>query len=159
MPVEIIMDDPRMIALPAAGRGMLFNLIWHFWITECRSLPKSNAELFAIAGAHPSTWVKFKSEIIAIISDAAPALIKWREDRKKARLALATIRERGSGALTLAKLNRQASREREARAIVAPGAELGTPITPRLSEKERATRISAPPVKAKISKGFVDRKG
>lgn len=74
MPVEEIIDHPGFIALPAAGRGMLFTLILYLWQTGFRELPTAENELLTISRAHFPTWFKHKVEIKKILSDLSPTL-------------------------------------------------------------------------------------
>lgn len=74
MPIEDRIDDPRAIALPAAGYGMLTRLCEHFWSTECRSLSMDDDTLFGIVRGHRPTWRGHKAEIVAIFSDMRPRL-------------------------------------------------------------------------------------
>jgi hypothetical protein len=74
MPIEDRIDDPRAIALPAAGYGMLTRLCEHFWSTECRSLSMDDDTLFGIVRGHRPTWRGHKAEILAIFNDLRPRL-------------------------------------------------------------------------------------
>lgn len=78
MPVEALLDDPRALALPAAGFGMLCRILLHFWQTECVDLP---GHLESIARAHKPTWRVHGKGIEAILSDLIPAIRRARELR------------------------------------------------------------------------------
>lgn len=74
LPIEPIIDHPRYIALPAAGAGILWRLIVHFWQTDCAPLPTQDDQLVAIARAHKPTWCAWKEDVLLIFNDVAPAL-------------------------------------------------------------------------------------
>ena len=66
LPVELLLDNPACLRLPAAGFGMLMRLALHYWQTDCRELPKSDHELQSIVRAQRPTWFGHRVEIMAI---------------------------------------------------------------------------------------------
>jgi hypothetical protein len=74
MPIEDLIDHPRAIALPIAGRGMVFELCTHFWKSECRSFPMDEDTIRGIVRAHRPTFRSHKAEILAIFADIRPRL-------------------------------------------------------------------------------------
>lgn len=75
LPVESIIDHPGFIAMPAAGRGMLFTIILFHWQTGFRSIEIKGHLLFATARAHPTTWFHHKDEIMNILNDVKDELM------------------------------------------------------------------------------------
>lgn len=97
LPVQGIIDNPRFIALPAAGRGMLMTLVLYYWQTECVPLPTKGSEIFCIMRTHPSTWATHKDTILQIFNDVKPELDKYFQLRKTRYAVLADIGDRGRG--------------------------------------------------------------
>lgn len=105
MPVETIIDHPDFIAMPAAGRGILFSLLTHFWSTECRPLPKSDRELRSIGRAHVPTWKHWGASVLKVFNDVRPVLESYKNirDMKATTLSLLgqkTTSKRRAQALT-----------------------------------------------------------
>jgi uncharacterized protein YdaU (DUF1376 family) len=82
MPIEWLVDDPDVLALPVAGMGILMRLVGYFWATNCRPLPVADHELRGIARAHYATWKQWRDEILKIIERARPELEGYYEARK-----------------------------------------------------------------------------
>jgi uncharacterized protein YdaU (DUF1376 family) len=74
MPVAEVFLHPAYRALSAAGRGMVWSLLEHYWLSECRELPKNQTELFTLARSHRMVWSMHRDEIIGIINDVEPIL-------------------------------------------------------------------------------------
>ena len=144
MPVEALLDHPVRMSLPSAARGMLDDLLFHFWRTECRPLPKDDASLFAISHAHRPTWVHHRKDILKIFHEIAPEMERWR-----------TWRDASLAPLTAA---------REARQAAARAHRLGnrdTVVTPRLGAQSRQKRAESrlnalESIAADVDKRFAD---
>lgn len=98
-PLLLVLRNPKVVALPVAGLGMLFRILGYLWETELRPLPKAEGELFTIARAHRPTWAHHKLEILAILSEVVPELQAHIEtwQRKKAALKAFTAKVRRGG--------------------------------------------------------------
>jgi hypothetical protein len=110
MPIEGLIDHPKAIALPAAGKGMLFQLVAHFWLTECQPLPATDGALFAIARAHRPTWSEHRVAIKAVLADVLPQLAKafnLYQHRRSVLLAVGTKGHSAARLKALAKANAQ----------------------------------------------------
>jgi hypothetical protein len=81
MPVKGLLRHPEFIALPSAGRGMLFSLLLHFWSTELRPLPTADDRLCGIAQGHRPTWRTHKDAILRIFKDIRPDLEVYYKQR------------------------------------------------------------------------------
>jgi len=106
MPIEDLLDHPRAIALPSAGRGMLFDLIAHFWLTECKPLPTDNESLRAIVRAHKPTWRNHEADIRAVIADLQPLLAQAWRNRAAIKDQLRHLSARRHGKAKLERLTR-----------------------------------------------------
>lgn len=82
MPIEDLAHHPIRMAMPSAARGMLDTLIFHFWLTECRPLPKDYNTLMSLAHAHKPTWIRHHNEIMQVFNELAPDLERWRDWRE-----------------------------------------------------------------------------
>jgi hypothetical protein len=74
MPIEDLRDAPRMLALPSAGRGMTYDIVTHFWATECRPFPMTPETVYEIVRGHRPTFRRHQAEILAIFADLRPRL-------------------------------------------------------------------------------------
>lgn len=94
MPIEAIVDSPDFIAMPSAARGILFGLLVHFWLTDCRPLPISDRELRSIGRAHVPTWKHWRGAVLATFEAVRPELeaYKRQRDTKANGLAIAAMR-------------------------------------------------------------------
>jgi hypothetical protein len=104
IPLEGLIDNPDFIAMPAAGRGILFSLVLHFWLTECRSLPTADHELRNIARAHAPTWRHWKAQVLKVFGNIRPSLEAYYSARENkaanlSRLGQRTISLRKAAAL------------------------------------------------------------
>ncbi len=104
MPVEGLISNPDFIAMPAAGRGILFSIVLHFWLTECRALPTADHELRNIGRAHAPTWRHWKAQVLKVFRDIRPTLEAYYSARENkaanlSRLGQRTISLRKAAAL------------------------------------------------------------
>src|SRR5208337_3141001 len=95
MPIADLWFDPRLMALPSAGYGIVRRLLDHFWMTECRPLPISVVDLRAVARANPPTWRAHEATILAILHDFCPELEHQYHVRVKRRSLLAHLAAKG----------------------------------------------------------------
>ena len=107
LPVQGIIDNPRFIGLPVAGRGILMTLVLHYWQTECEPLPEGGSELFSIARCHSTTWSNHRNTILRIFNEVKPELDKYFQLRKTRYAVLADIGDRGRGIQRLKALARK----------------------------------------------------
>jgi uncharacterized protein YdaU (DUF1376 family) len=136
MPIEPLIDNPRFLALPVAGRGILITLCLHFWQTECAAMPIDKDQLFTIARAHKPTWQTYRIEIMKIFelwSTIAKRDWQARINRRANLLAL------GDKARSFAALNHLRKHNAPAYATAAP--DLNIVISPKRST------TSPPPIR------------
>ena len=100
-PIELLARHSAAMALPSAGFGMVTRILIHFWLTDCRPLPKGVADLCGIARAHKPTFSNHRHEIMLIINDLCPILkekhkLYWSRMAKLARLADSTNAKRAA---------------------------------------------------------------
>jgi hypothetical protein len=81
LPVQGIFENPDYIALPVAGRGMLWSLFEHFWRTDCKPLPIADDQLFAVARAHRPTWRHHRETILRIFNASQAELAAYKHAR------------------------------------------------------------------------------
>lgn len=72
MPVGELFDNPAYITLPVGGRGMLLSMCEYFWRGACKSFPRDDDQLFAIARAHRPTWRHHKATILDVFNAWRP---------------------------------------------------------------------------------------
>ena len=134
MPVEDIVDNPRVLVLPAAAYGILVRLLVHFWRSECRPLPKAAHELQSIARAHRPTWRIWSNEILAILDELKPVFIKDKARRDNMFETLRIWRDRANAGSRAKKLESRA-----------PAALQTIPemLTPKRRQDKRAESIAA----------------
>jgi uncharacterized protein YdaU (DUF1376 family) len=94
LPVESILYHPDFIAMPAAGAGILFRLVLHFWQTECRPLPAADHELRSIARAHAPTWRHWRAQVLSVFDAVRPALEGYYELRLNKKTTLSRLAHR-----------------------------------------------------------------
>lgn len=146
LPVQGIIDNPRFIALPAAGRGMLMTLVLYYWQTECVPLPTKGSEIFCIIRAHTSTWATHKDVVMSIFNEVKPELDKYFQERKTRYAVLADIGDRGRGIQRLKALaGKQVTHG--AREETAPAREANPTERPARPE-ERGARARVAPGKS-----------
>jgi hypothetical protein len=75
--LEPLLDAPQWYALSATACGMARRIVIHYWISGCRDLPRSDAELRGIALA-PSgfAWKSAKPLIDELLAAVLPNLAK-----------------------------------------------------------------------------------
>ena len=115
LPVQPILDNPTYKALPAAGVGILFRLVAHWWETDLRPLPIADHDLRAISRAHLNTWKEHKADILQAIAAIQPELAAYHAWRSQGRERL-RIASYNGGAANAAR----ASAKRIAASIPAP---------------------------------------
>ena len=142
LPMDVLFDDPRFVVMTPAARGMAWNLVWHFWLSECAPLPKDDDRLFVLAQAHRPTWRNYKPAILAILADALPELHKRRERSRAQSLHLQRLGNKGASSTALKALRKSA-----------PLVDVAAPIAPTT----RQTPKQAPAPMPRESGGFVDR--
>jgi len=120
MPIADLWFDPRLMALPSAGYGIVMRLLLHFWITECRPLPANKGELRSLARAYPATWRPHEATIIAILHDFCPELSSKYDAHMRKRTRLAEMGAKGNEA-----------RERAQRRAAETGTRLGAVLPKR----------------------------
>jgi hypothetical protein len=118
MPIEGLIDHPVARDLPAAAFGMLSRLCLHFWAAECRPLPKSEDELFAIARAHRPTWRRWKAQILKAFEDIRPELERYFQLRESKGTTLRLLSDRGYAARMRKRLQDSAERQRAAGVVL-----------------------------------------
>lgn len=133
-PLEAVYDSPLFLILPAAARGMAMNLIWHFWVTDCRPLPAHDAQRFSISQGHSSTWGSHRQEIRAALDAILPELIRRRARRHDKLNKLKRLSQKS------AAMARRRALEKAAK--VSP-LECSSSPAPILREDKRATRRAA----------------
>jgi hypothetical protein len=94
MPVAGLIDHPDFIAFGSAARGMIVTLLLFYWQSECKPLPKGNADLFAICRAWPVTWHKHREEILKVFNDIKPELDRYFAERKAKKTTLEIVSAR-----------------------------------------------------------------
>ena len=137
---------PEIIALPSIVSGALLRLVVHWYLTDCRELPKADHELAAIARAHRTTWRKYNADILRLFGELRTELLAI-EARRVANYAhLDRIRDRGIATKKLKTLQK---------AMANPVDPFAKVIAPRLSIEKRAAQVSEPSPAPR--NGFVDR--
>jgi hypothetical protein len=107
MPVDEVYLHPEFIRMPAAGRGMLFTLLLHYWLTDCAPLPTSMSEFFAICRPSPRVWDSHKETMLRIFNAVAPGMAAELEYKKMRRAVIREMGERGRGVQRLRALARK----------------------------------------------------
>lgn len=148
MPIEELIDHPRVILLPVAAFGMLTKVLMRFWAGECKRRHGSPAELFAWSEAHRATFSSHKQELQAILADLYPLYEhKWAVRLQKnegVRLLLA----RASAAKARRRLEKKLASPETA--VAAESARLSQSVSPA----RRQGRVAASP--AQQGGGFRD---
>jgi hypothetical protein len=141
MPIHIVAEHPRALALNSAGFGMLMRLVAHYWLTEGAPLPASDHGLFAVARAHKPTWYRDRETIKAILADIIPQLDRARETREARYEGLARLRDRS---LSMSRVKTMARK--------APGAIDPAPVV----QPKRKQANREPAIKPSIDSGWQD---
>lgn len=156
MPIEIVARHPAVLALSAAGFGMLMRLSIHFWQTECRPLPTGDNELYCIARAHRPTWRRYKTSILRILADVKPELERAWTSRQNRRNNVLRLGQRGA---SMRALN---ARKKDTQISTLAGRENSDPIgaagfAPKRPEIHRAQDNGASPLKPTPRGGFTEK--
>ena len=104
LPVEGIIDHPDVLALPAAGLGILMRLVLHFWQTECRLLPVADHELRSIGRAHAPTWRHWKPVVLSVFDAIKPELEAYLALRQTKGTTIQMLGKRGASKAKLQAL-------------------------------------------------------
>ena len=121
IPFVKVLDDRRVIALPPAGFGCLWRILFHYWLTGCEPLSESEDRLFVIAQAPRATWRWHRDTILAVCKDYTPYLAHEFEVRSSRRSLLHRLNEKGA-AKRVQQLRERHRQQREASSL---------PVTPR----------------------------
>jgi hypothetical protein len=143
MPVESLFHHPAYVALPAAGRGMLFSMCEHFWRSACHERPTDEDQLFSIARAHRPTWRRHRATILEIFDAWAPVAARYHDTRTKRLAGLRIAAQTSVGARRLKVLKAGANGSGNITATAPPP--LPVDISPRrLAPGLRATAPKKP---------------
>ena len=129
--------------MPVAARGILLNILLHFWVTECEPLPKDDLQLRYIARSHPPTWRAHCGKVLAVFEALRPDMEAYLERRKRGFIQLSVAGQRGGSrtATQLSKLYRLAGVSKQAAEEAA-----GIRTMPRERERgEKGTAAEGPP--------------
>ena len=136
-PLHLLIDNPRALALSAAGFGMLSRLICHYWMTDCKALPSSSDELRCIMRAHFATFRAYRLELLSIFAELEPELERSFRAYQNRRENTLRLGQRGNAIRKLKAIERQASR--------APASELRPPSSPhKLRPPAPASELPSP---------------
>ena len=139
MPIEALVDHPLAMTLPAAGFGILFRLLMHFWLSECRELPKSDRELRSIGRAHVPVWKAYKADIFECFEAIKPSMVAYLHERVTKANGLRIAARAGQAA-------------RKARSVATHIAE-ASPATEMLTSPQReANAVARPAGRAKTKR-------
>lgn len=155
MPIEKLANHPEAMTLSAAGFGILMRLSLHFWLSECRPLPKVKDELFSIGRAHRPTWRRWKPCILRILAEITPDLERnWRA-RENRRDNLSRMSERSASKRALNALRQEAHASPGGAEPANRGAIVN--LTPRRTEAKTAGTPALTP-QGTQQKGFTERR-
>ena len=136
-PLHLLIDNPRALALSAAGFGMLSRLICHYWMTDCKALPSSNDELRCIMRAHFATFRTYRLELLSIFAELEPELERSFRAYQNRRDNVLRLAQKGHATLRLKAIEKRASRS--------PAPELRPPSSPhRLRPPAPASELPSP---------------
>lgn len=140
--MHLVVQHPRVIAISAAGYGILWRLLTHFWLTEARPLPESVNELYSIARAHKPSWAAHRDDIQAILRDVLPEIAAWRVKRIAAKAHLRRIMTQGGK--TSGEKRREARDRAQGLPALAPEVSTPAPVLPvrRHSKREESYRAA-----------------
>lgn len=156
MCAQLVWDHPAYVALPCAGRGMLWALLEHWWRSDCRPRPKDEDQLFGVMRAHRPTFRVYKTLILSIFDEVAPKIERDMRWRQGARVKLA---ERGrEGAAKRAATAATARIEKSFPTTASASAGL-LPVKDRAPEAPQPRTITPKPHDTKSTRGgtFRDR--
>jgi hypothetical protein len=120
MPIHLVMEDARALALHAAGAGMLARLAIHYWLTDCHPLPRSDYALCQLARAHKPTWYQERGTIRAILNDVLPLLAFERKQRQTREDNLSRLRDKSASVRRLQTTTRKAHAATDPAPVVQP---------------------------------------
>ena len=126
-PLHIVAHHPGALALNSAGFGMLWRIVMHYWLTDCRPLPETDGALFCIARAHKPTWFANRTELKAILADILPELARQAEIRAQKMAQIRRIGQKGHSVMRARTLQKQALIGIE---------QTATPIQPKSNARE-----------------------
>lgn len=145
MPVDEVYLHPDFIALSSSGRGTVFTLLLHYWLSDCAPLPTAPNELFAVCRPSPRVWNTHKHIILRIFNDVSPGMAKSLAEKKRRREMIHDLGERGRGVQRLRALAKKQVTH-GAREEAAPAREANPTERPARPE-ERGTRARVAPGK------------
>jgi hypothetical protein len=125
-PIDLLARHSAALALPSAGFGMVTRLLIHYWLTDCRPLPKGIADLCAIARAHKPTFSNHRQDIMLIINDLAPILKIRHESYWQRRNNLSALANTTNAKRALRRAEKMATQQ--AQGMPAPQAPKRAPI-------------------------------
>jgi hypothetical protein len=141
MPIHLVANHPRALALNSAGYGMLMRLVGHYWLTECHPLPTTDHQLLVLARAHKPTWYQERETIKAILEDLKPQFERAYERRLEMRDNLSRLRDRNASVRRLERAARKANAATDPAPVVQP-------------KRKQANR--EPAIKPSIDSGWQD---
>ena len=74
MPVEAVLDHPKMIGAKSVFYGCVMRLLHHYWKTECDELPTETRELESIGHFTEHLWRQHGEDIMRVVRDVIPSL-------------------------------------------------------------------------------------
>lgn len=146
LPIEDVYLHPEFVALSSSGRGTVFTLLLHYWVSGCAPLPTAPSELFAICRPSPRVWHTHKHVILKIFNDVSPGMATEAAFKKSRRAVIRELGQRGAGILRLKALDRKRVLH-GAREEAAPAREANPTERPARPE-ERGTRARVAPGKS-----------
>lgn len=106
MPVEAIIDHPRLIMTPTPLFGAVMRLLLHYWASECEPLPEERLELQSI-GRMPERMMRDHGDFIRqVVADLLPALDKYYAVRVSRATVIKELQDRSKGVRALKAMNR-----------------------------------------------------
>lgn len=108
MPVEAILDHPKMINCKSVFYGCVMRILHHYWRTECEELPQENRELESIGHFTEHLWRQHGEDIMSVVRDVLPTLDRYFDVRVNQRQHLRDLSKTAAGIRML-----KASRESE----------------------------------------------
>ena len=74
LPVEAILDHPKLANASAAVYGCIMRLVMHYWSNECEELPTGANELKAIGRFPEFLWRSDGAMLLQVLEDIRPHL-------------------------------------------------------------------------------------
>lgn len=81
MPIELVLDHPRMRTAGAVVASSVLNLACRYWLDECRSLPDEAHDRMVLARSNAPAWARHSQAIEEALREILPHLKQAREDR------------------------------------------------------------------------------